>query len=615
MLTSFWGKMDLITIVLFILYLWCIGFTINKFFGEPSEFFERNIMRLAFGTAGITVLLTLFTILRVVIDWKLVLLVSVIYPAYFMIKQGIRMPKIKLTKTNLCLFFVLILFLFTFHMYHKGSFGYDYFEDGDPWIHAAAAKYIALEKTTLDPGKETFQYIDPYPPAYDALMAILYQTSGDLMWTFKFFNSLLLSLGILFFFYMAKKFLGDPYKALFATFILTMIPSYMSHFIWSHTLVVLLIFPLFYSLEHINKENKWHYITAICYAGIMLAQPTQSFKITLMLGIYFIIKSLYGGFATKEFLAGLYGGVASLVVWWGPMWIKYKETGLVKALGSGGSKKGAEGFTLKYWGTADRVYNFNDFFYAKAQNMINNPIGIGVVICLLVGITLIWVIWKNKKLFEQKYRLFVTSFAILLFTFAGVHGVRLPVQLWAFRFWMLQAIFISLVVPEGMWALKNILKKIRVPAFVIILIVVAGVFFTSGSQKYAVNTSQWGPTASLMQFGQLESWMYIKDMPKDTKIYYPCEHGMVDYAILSYDKYMCVWCQEDMDRKNRFFNISLNENYDWLNSKDYKYLYIDGNCVQQVGENKTNELAQQALTSGKFLVEKQTTGAILMKVS
>jgi len=573
-------------------------------------------MRVAFGIAGLTVLLSLVTILRIMIDWRIILVVSLVGPIYSIVKNKIAWPRIRITKTTLFFLGALLLFAFTFHMYHTGAFNYDYLEDGDPWIHAGTAKYIAETKTALDPAwGEVFQYIDPYPPGYDAILAILYQTSGDLMWTVKFFNALLISLGILFFFFLANLFLGDASKALFATFILAMIPSYMSHFIWAHTLVILLIFPLFYSLEQIEQNKKWKYLAGVSYAGIMLAQPTQAFKISLLLLVYLGIRMLYHRrICIQHWIAIIGGGVGSVLIWWGPMWIKYKDVGLVRSLGSGGARKGVEGFTLKFWGTADRVYTFEDFFYAKSQNMINNPIGIGLVICLLIGLTLGWMLYKNRHLIQKQYMNVVICFALLLVTFLGVHGARLPVQLWAFRFWMLQAIFVSLFVPIGVWGVKPLLKKMRIPFFIFIGIILVGVVLTSGLQKYAVNTAQWSPSASFVRYGQIDSWTWIKDLPQNSHIYYPCTHRLIDFGILSYGHYMCRWCEEDMAYKSAFVNTSMQENADWLDAREYQYLYIDGNCISDYGENGTNVLMADIQSSGKFAPAHQTQGAVMFKL-
>ena len=70
-------------------------------------------------------------------------------------------------------------------------------------------------------------------------------------------------------------------------------------------------------------------------------------------------------------------------------------------------------------GTATRAYSFNDFFIAKSQNMINNPTGIGVFICVLVFIALIFVLIKYKNILKKENTWILITLAWLLFTFLG----------------------------------------------------------------------------------------------------------------------------------------------------------------------------------------------------
>ena len=145
-------------------------------------------------------------------------------------------------------------------MYQKGAFSYPYLEDDDPWDHAKGIKFVSLEKTVDTPSyfeDRFFYYMDPYPPGYEATQGILHQTNDSIQWSMKFFNALIISLGIIFFYFFAREFIGNSKKALFATFVLAMIPCYLSHFIWAHALVITLFFPAMYCLERIKYDKKW----------------------------------------------------------------------------------------------------------------------------------------------------------------------------------------------------------------------------------------------------------------------------------------------------------------------------------------------------------------------
>jgi len=122
-----------------------------------------------------------------------------IMPVYDMVikKRSVKIP-LKLTKSNLHMLIALGIFLVSLFVYSSGAFSYPWLEDDDPWHHAAGMKYIAVEKDVFH--ASGFMYVNPYPPGYDLLFGVLHQTSTSLHWTMKFFNALIVSLSILFFY-------------------------------------------------------------------------------------------------------------------------------------------------------------------------------------------------------------------------------------------------------------------------------------------------------------------------------------------------------------------------------------------------------------------------------
>ena len=95
-------------------------------------------------------------------------------------------------------------------MYHKGAFNYPYLEDDDSWSHAMGVEYVSIEKTVFEKTSVGFHYIDPYPPAYEMLFGIIHQTNDSIYWTLKFFNALIISLSIIFFYFFAKVLSKSP---------------------------------------------------------------------------------------------------------------------------------------------------------------------------------------------------------------------------------------------------------------------------------------------------------------------------------------------------------------------------------------------------------------------
>src|SRR3989338_7177942 len=116
--------MDILTIILFFIYTWGFGYTATFFFKNSENFLERNLMRLGIGLAGLIVASLLLNLLRIPIDWKIILALSLIAPLYglFRAVKGKNFNiDIKLTKSNITIALVLVIFLATLFMYTKGN--------------------------------------------------------------------------------------------------------------------------------------------------------------------------------------------------------------------------------------------------------------------------------------------------------------------------------------------------------------------------------------------------------------------------------------------------------------------------------------------------------------
>src|SRR3989344_3493673 len=106
--------MSLTSIILFFVYIWGFGFSLTRFVKESKDFLERNIMRIALGIAVFTVLATLFTILKIPLNWWLFLILSLILPLIYLSKRikkkELALPKLRIKKSTLYLLVVLVLF-------------------------------------------------------------------------------------------------------------------------------------------------------------------------------------------------------------------------------------------------------------------------------------------------------------------------------------------------------------------------------------------------------------------------------------------------------------------------------------------------------------------------
>ena len=107
------------------------------------------------------------------------------------------------------------------------------------------------------------------------------------------------------------------------------------------------------------------------------------------------------------------------------MIIRYGITGALKGIGFNIGVLSEEGAKAAFRGTGDKIYNFSDFFIAQKQNMINNPIGIGIVIFLLTFFAILLFYYsfynyarnakeKSKKSFYALAIIELTSLVLLV---------------------------------------------------------------------------------------------------------------------------------------------------------------------------------------------------------
>ncbi|MBR9699263.1 hypothetical protein GOV09_02310 [Candidatus Woesearchaeota archaeon] len=615
--------MSFFTILLFFIYAYGLGFSAS-FFLKKQDIIERHIMRIGIGLGVLAFLVVLLDFLHIMLDWRIILLLSIIGPLVMAFKnyKNFKLHAFILKKSHIYFLIVLLIFGATLFMYTKGAFVYPYLEDDDPWAHAVGAKYVAVEKKIDDPHDQFF-YILPYPPAFDAILGILHQTSASLMWTLKFFNALFISLGILFFYFFAKHFLQSS-KALYATIALAMVPSYLSHFIWAHSLVTTLFIVSLYCLVQIEKDKRWMYPTMMVIAGIALTQPTQPIKYAFMYGIFFIVRWIMNRKFSLPHFTAIAGGYLLSLIWWAWNWkqIIFKGSDGAVDVSSGG-------FNL--WqalkkafppgsGTATRIYTFDDFFVAKSANMINNPIGLGVVITLLALFSIILIAFTFKSMNKDKKTKTLIIILWSLFTFLGINSLtfNLPFGLFAFRFWMLFALPLSLLAAEGFSFLVRLGRQFKIPQFVTIIILIILLWQTSGMQKYAVNTAQWPPGVGWTSNEEIQGYIWLGQLPVGTKVF----AYSYDEHLIGMDKFSCLWCDDVVAFRKEILYKNASELSQFLKENEYEYLVVDGSSFnflsRTFGENVTQELLSQRIeeigTSPQFPVAFQTAGAIIFRV-
>jgi len=394
----------------------------------------------------------------------------------------------------------------------------------------------------------------------------------------------------------------------------------------------LLFFVAFYCLERIELDQKWTWIAGILIASIFLVQPTKSIKFVLLFSIYFGVKwIILRKFPLSQAKSLLLGGLISLC-WWGTK-IKgmFGEANIYASAIDSGSAI-STGFFDKafsfmknyfnpYLGSATRPYTFNDFFVAQHNNMINNPIGIGIVLTITALISVVLVLFFFKKYVKNKkvYPIITLGWLILLFLMVNSATFNIP-GFFAFRVWMLLAIPVSIIIAEGVTLLLPLLKSVGIPKILVLGLFIFGAVFTSGAQKYSVNTAMWPPGASWSSMEEVQLYAWLNGLSKYTKVM--SFSGSLENPIIGFDMDNCDWCPEYKEFRKDFINKSPKQAYEFLKSEGYEYFILDSMGIKFNIEPFGNYTQESIIAKyGEYLKETsmftsvfQNNGGMILKI-
>ncbi|MFH1840217.1 MAG: glycosyltransferase family 39 protein [Nanoarchaeota archaeon] len=497
-----------------------------------------------------------------------------------------------------------------------GAYAYPYLEDDDPWGHAEAAKYVSVEKN-FDAKPRFTHYLEPYPPAYPAVMGLIHQTNDSIFDTLKQFNVLLMVLALALF-YILTKLLFNRNVALISTIILGIMPSFMSHFIWAQTLAIALSMISLYLIIYFTKEqkNNYFYISIIILASSLTVQTIASAKI----GIIFML--LFGCFmlqswrnkeqravTKKLFLIGLFGLVISWSIYWVPALIHQGPEEfftIAEGFSIFQSASGSSGSMAQY---ANPIYSLKDIIAAPLSSKIDQATGIGIFtfITLLVG--LFFISLRYKKFKEP-----TILFAILWFAWEliSLKSGSLPIGLFAARSWVYISMPIAMVGGYGVYQFLRLSKKInKFLPYLVLIILIIGFYHTSYVPKEAVQHAIWPPGVTWTSSEELQGYIILRELPSDTVIYSGCQ---TQSFVIGFDKMSFSWIKEIRDYKERIIEDDIEDNYKFLKSYGYEYLILSSKCTQDYGMNETNEKIQEFIENDKFNLVNSNAGFLLFRV-
>lgn len=525
------------------------------------------------------------------------------------------------------------LFLISLLVYLRGSLSFSWLGSDDPYRFAAAIKYIEIEKTFTAP----FRFVNtsqPYPQGYQILMALLSQASQSLNWALKFFTSLLASLSLFFFYFLANKLLKNKTAALFSTFALAAIPAWLTHYIFALNLNLVLLPLFFYTLKKAGQNQVWAPIPGLILASLYCTHFYSAFITTLILGAYFLANLFSGNSPSKKLIFCLSSGLTLSLTFWIPSSliqfpgrlpggmshiislaqklateitflagtiffifslslflllkkrIYQKFPGLRQKITSPKAKLVSFYLLLTallflllvpdkkmpVLGTATIPYTWRHFLlFRTPHNVIQNPFGIGILPLTLAIAAFFYLIFQKSRLFTLKNKNYLTIFFIAILTFLGVMSGRFSLNLMPFRMWVFFAFSVALL--NGIFYNEFVAKVDKNKLKIAAVLILAISFIPTWYQnKYKLNASFWGDGfVPTMQSKEFYGW--IKDnLPKNSKVY---ALGVTQYLPIAFDMLSLAWDKDVEEYLGKDIVACPAENYAFLKKKGYQYIAID----------------------------------------
>ncbi|MCX8166269.1 MAG: hypothetical protein N3E37_00240 [Candidatus Micrarchaeota archaeon] len=587
---------------------------------------EHSLLNFGYGLALLAIIGIIFNLVKIPITWELFLVLGIL--ATFVGKKLLNSYFIEIQPHNIksdTVFnnIIIGLLLVNSIIYYVGATNYLWYEDGDPWGHAIGV-YVIKENKSFSTyfnelPIELFErlYIEPYPPGYDILLALLAQINNSIMFTLKFYNAFLVAYTLIPAYFLFLLLSKDLKFSVFATFVLLMLPAYMSHFIWAQTLAMTFFLLGLYSLAKVIEDKKYVLASIITISALALTQPSVAVIFVPVAGILVLSILREKGFdiqILKYFLLiGFLSLIIPLIVYWIPTYLKFGFEKTLYGIGlfDAEQKKAniAEMFTHRTLDTSGGfVYTLDDFINAKEFGKIDQHIGIGIVasILLIIGFVLLFfVTLKNNK--------FVYTFVLLFFIFSiiGVQGNALPVKLFPHRFWVFFAIPSAFIIVYATFYLLTLLKN-NVAKTLLVVIIIILIGYTSGLPKYKVQTDIWPPYVFKSDY-EIDGYGKMMNLTdKNSRIFSLCNS---DSIIVGYERKTDIHLKEHYLFKKAIQNktVTVKDVDNYVKFKNYTYVIIDTSCISYYNEKEINNMLNYFFSNTEYTMIYNNPGFFMFK--
>jgi len=476
--------------------------------------------------------------------------------------------------------FAIVMFI----VFSMGGFSAQWLEDGDPNGHAVAASYIAHYHTYSKPA-DLFvaRYMEPYPVGYQLWMGLLSQDGLFVNQTLKVFNYVFICLGLVAFFYLVKVLSGNEWVAGCSSFILLVLPSFSTRFIFSQSLAITQVIMVMYLIAcAIRRSEKFWCYAGLVLASLFLTHPTTS----AIMGGFVVIWFAVDWLATGKFNNGfIYMVIIALLIggsWWYYEYQKYGMDKIKEQLNLNVLQHGT-GFsdpTMKY-------YTLSDFIVSPQSNSTDNSTGVGMGVFALALLGFVRFL-KERKDYQ------ILGIALLIFGVLGVMSNYLPVSLVPSRFWAFMSIPLALIAGEALSFIVS-KKELGIVGFMAIVALLAA----SGYPKFMINTSTWG-SARFFTPGDYAMVDYVMnntvagEKAFDACMYErvwsmnlwedPLDRGAITFKNIAVNKSKYGWDSEGWLKlssynKSRIFSENVTYVSRFMRAQSYVYMFVNSRCI------------------------------------
>lgn len=621
----------LLAVIWFFITIYLLGLGIYEFIKIKKEdtTIKRVVQIIMLGLVSFIILSYLLNWLSLIYWWMYILIgmAPQIYLIFFSKKQN--KEKMILKRSDLKILAVIILSLAITAILIHGAFKYNYLEDDDGWDHASATYQIGTFHTSQKSLEQLNVfgrlYMDPYPPAYDYLMGALYQITGDVSWTLKFFNSFLIFFAPIFIYMFLENLFKNSTKALLGAGVISILPSFMTHFIWSQTLAVLVLILGLYTLSIRNKNKAWIFLASCVFGALILTQQSTAligygffaiYFVSIILAQYFDLKNMKKSLISSKHIvtALILGVILAGALFYGPMIIKY---GFENALTGMGFSKGLVETGAGTDTSGGIVYSFGDILTAPLNSKIDQQTGVGSFVVIIALLTVLLLLYNVKR--KKTDEVFWLSIILLIFTIIGLEANLLPIRLFPHRFWVFFSIPIAMLFAEGIYILKASLKN-KLIFGILFAAILLGVIYTSAYPKYMVQTATWPAGGNFHYDGrtspygsaEINGYIWMKDNLTGQRVLPLC--GPSEKVIGMNMK------SEPLDLQTEYFKLNITnktakEAHDFFINKKYTYIAVDVACLTSLGINETNDLLINYTNTAYFGIYHKQQGLVVLKVN